>query len=297
MNYIVFDMEWNQPSSPAKLIKHPVKLHGEIIQIGAVRLNSEFCETGRILISIVPKYYTEINRYVKKLTGIDEHDLERGDSFPEAFESFMKWCGEDFCFITWGPDDMPTLRSNMQMFGIPTDILPKSYNLQLIFNKQKTEENRQWSLASAMEHLGLKLDEPAHNALNDAVFTARICGALDMEEGIASYEEPTPKPKRAPRPRYDSLKAHLITSLPSEKEKDGHMCPHCGTRLISNKRVRLRNRDKIQLCTCPDHGEFVVVMRRDSLYGEPVQYTVNYYPATDELMGFFHRMYNKARRP
>ena len=40
MQYIVLDMEWNQPwpgSYAAKKVL-PVEIHGEIIQIGAVRL-------------------------------------------------------------------------------------------------------------------------------------------------------------------------------------------------------------------------------------------------------------------
>ena len=44
MQYIVLDMEWNQPwpGSYAAQKVLPVQIHGEIIQIGAVRL----LETG-----------------------------------------------------------------------------------------------------------------------------------------------------------------------------------------------------------------------------------------------------------
>ena len=46
MQYIVLDMEWNQPwpGSYAAQKVLPVQIHGEIIQIGAVRL----LETGKI---------------------------------------------------------------------------------------------------------------------------------------------------------------------------------------------------------------------------------------------------------
>lgn len=39
MNYIVLDMEWNQPwpGSPSSKKVLPVSIRGEIIQIGAVR--------------------------------------------------------------------------------------------------------------------------------------------------------------------------------------------------------------------------------------------------------------------
>ena len=43
MNYIVMDMEWNQPwpGSPSSKKVLPVQIRGEIIQIGAVRVTEE----------------------------------------------------------------------------------------------------------------------------------------------------------------------------------------------------------------------------------------------------------------
>ena len=43
MNYIVLDMEWNQPwpGSPSSRKVLPVDIRGEIIQIGAVRLTED----------------------------------------------------------------------------------------------------------------------------------------------------------------------------------------------------------------------------------------------------------------
>ena len=43
MNYIVLDMEWNQPwpGSPSAKKVLPVQIRGEIIQIGAVRITED----------------------------------------------------------------------------------------------------------------------------------------------------------------------------------------------------------------------------------------------------------------
>ena len=43
MNYIVLDMEWNQPwpGSPSSRKVLPVQIRGEIIQIGAVRMTED----------------------------------------------------------------------------------------------------------------------------------------------------------------------------------------------------------------------------------------------------------------
>ena len=42
MHYIIFDLEWNQPSSASAAVMEPVYLTGEIIEIGAVKLNEDF---------------------------------------------------------------------------------------------------------------------------------------------------------------------------------------------------------------------------------------------------------------
>jgi len=39
VEYIVMDMEWNQALTYSEMVKDPVFLTGEIIQIGAIKLN------------------------------------------------------------------------------------------------------------------------------------------------------------------------------------------------------------------------------------------------------------------
>lgn len=47
MNYIVLDMEWNYPLTRKKQVRDPFFLRGEIIQIGAVKLDAqlEVCDS------------------------------------------------------------------------------------------------------------------------------------------------------------------------------------------------------------------------------------------------------------
>ena len=70
MKYIVIDMEWNRPELRNRLVKEPIVLHGEIIQIGAVMLNEELDEIGSFEVKVRPKFYTRMNRKVEELTGI-----------------------------------------------------------------------------------------------------------------------------------------------------------------------------------------------------------------------------------
>ena len=112
MDYIVLDMEWNQPwpGSPSSRKVLPVQIRGEILQIGAVRLTQKQTVADEFQVLIKPKYYRRLNRRVSKLTGIKESQLrEEGLPMAEAIEKFRAWCGEKVIFLTWGFDDIAIL--------------------------------------------------------------------------------------------------------------------------------------------------------------------------------------------
>ena len=55
---------------------------------------------------------------------------------------------------------------------------------------QRYGTNQQYSVAHAMEDLNISTEHlSAHNALHDAVFTARICQKLDIPQGILHYDQ------------------------------------------------------------------------------------------------------------
>lgn len=186
MNHIVLDLEWNQAAHPARALTHPLRLNGEIVQMGAVKLNEEFTAVEEFKAMIRPRYYKTMHRKVKELTGITSEDLATGLGFPEAMEKFFSWCGESWDLFTWGPDDAVVLRDNCIVFGVDHRRLPPCCNLQLIFDDQITREDRQFSLSFALERVGETLSD-AHDALSDARGTALLCRHLDMEKGLRDY--------------------------------------------------------------------------------------------------------------
>ena len=152
MNYIVLDMEWNQPwpGSPSAKKVLPIAIRGEIIQIGAVKVSEDGCVGDEFQVLIKPKYYRHLNRRVSKLTGIKESRLkEEGIPMQEAMEQFRAWCGEDVVFLTWGFDDIGILRENLQLFGLDDSWAGSWYNAQMIFNAQTDGSNAQKALKTA----------------------------------------------------------------------------------------------------------------------------------------------------
>ena len=92
MNYIVFDLEWNQNPDGRR---HPdSRLPFEIIEIGAVKLNEkrEIVDTFQCLIK--PKVYHWIHDSIHEVIHVDYHELEKGIPFPRAIRRFLEWCGD-----------------------------------------------------------------------------------------------------------------------------------------------------------------------------------------------------------
>ena len=78
MKYIVLDMERNQAINYSDMIKDPVFLTGEIIQIGAVKLDESFCAVDTFNARITPRYYTELHPKVAEVTKLSQCDVRKG---------------------------------------------------------------------------------------------------------------------------------------------------------------------------------------------------------------------------
>lgn len=192
MYYITLDLEWNQAYAQKALAVQrqlSARLRGEVIQIGAVKLDSKMRICGSYQIIVKPKYFKKLHKHVSELTGITQEQLDVGVPLTEAAESFRRWCGDDFAFLTWGPDDIPMLKENFHVNDIERDWLSNTYDLQLMFSRQTDGQSKQRSLEYAMEYYEIPMTLPAHDALNDAYFTALVAMKLDVALGVRTYNE------------------------------------------------------------------------------------------------------------
>jgi DNA polymerase III epsilon subunit-like protein len=191
MYYITLDLEWNQAyAQKALAVQRQLssRLRGEVIQIGAVKLDENMQPCGSYQIIVKPKYFKKLHRHVSELTGITQGQMDAGTPLPIAEAGFRRWCGNDFVFLTWGPDDIPMLKENLHVHSIDSKWLDRVYDLQLIFNRQTDGANKQRSLEYAMEYFEIPQRLPAHDALNDAYFTALVAAKLDVPAGVANYD-------------------------------------------------------------------------------------------------------------
>ena len=190
MYYISLDLEWNQAYAEQALAvqkRLETRLRGEVIQIGAVKLDEKLNICGSYSVIVRPRFFRRIHRHVMRLTGITQAMIDRGMPLPEAAESFRRWCGDDFAFLTWGPDDVPMLEDNLRAHRIDGSWLHRVYDLQPIYNSQTDGLAKQRSLEFVMEQFEIPQNLPAHDALNDAYFTALVAKELDVPGGVKNY--------------------------------------------------------------------------------------------------------------
>ena len=181
VDYIVFDLEWNQ--SPYGKRGEIERFPFEIIEIGAVKLNEqrEIRDTFRALIR--PKVYRKLHHGTSAVIGLTEKDLSRGIPFPEAAESFFKWCGEDVMFCTWGTADLTELQRNLRYYGMsellkgPVFFEDVQKLFAIAFETRKTRR----ALRYAVEYLEIPENGEFHFAKEDAVYTAEIFRRIPEE--------------------------------------------------------------------------------------------------------------------
>ncbi len=305
MNYIVLDMEWNQPwpGSPSARKQLPVAIRGEIIQIGAVRVTEDQFVADEFQIMIKPKFYRHLNRRVSKLTGIKESRLkEEGVPFPEAVEAFRTWCGEDIVFLTWGFDDIGILRENLRLFALDEGFTEKWYNAQMIFNAQTDGSNAQKALKTAMEMFEIEATRPAHDALGDAYHTALICAMLDLKRGMAEYDQALKSHENGfhgaeipgcvdRKVFYDYAdKRTALTAMSGEE----NICPTCGQKMLGSRWFSQPGHRYMDLATCPEHGKFLIRVRLSLQEDGLVRVSRLTYEASSEAAQAYARRAEKA---
>lgn len=309
MNYIVVDLEWNQAMSSKSSVfnKLPIKLRGEIIEIGAVKLTEDMKPAEEFTVDVKPVYFKRMHYKVKKLTGFDKERLALGLSFRDAFEQFRNWCGENPVFLTWGCDDKGIMEQNIIIHDLDWDWIGGWINLQLIYNMQTDGDKNQKSLATAMEHFGIEQTRVAHDALGDAYNTALVASHLDMYKGLAQYDDASrilSTPKSSSREgdgpeaiehivfndyvtKADAFADTKLTSIP---------CPKCGGSTVSQHWVNQGDQRYMNIYTCEACSPYLVRLKfrkhDDNLWSA----NRLIYEADDEMLDFYRTKAALSRR-
>jgi len=181
LNYIVFDLEWNQSNTR----KEPEvnELPFEIIDVGAIRMNDNLDMVGEFNQLIKPQVYTHLHHITSKIIHLHMQDLLRGNEFPEVMREFLDFCGEEYIFCTWGTLDLFELQRNMRFYGMePLSNAPIKYlDVQKLYSIAFEDGKQRRALEVAIDALGMEKDIPFHRAFSDAYYTAKVLAVIPKE--------------------------------------------------------------------------------------------------------------------
>jgi inhibitor of KinA sporulation pathway (predicted exonuclease) len=166
MNYIILDLE-------ATCWENNRSLQNEIIEIGAVKVNtngeviSEFCEF------IKPKINQELSEFCKKLTTIKQHQVDSADLFPAVLERFHDWIGKDYFLCSWGFYDKKQFKLDCELHKLEIEWLKNHLSVKHQHSKIKNLK-KPLGMGNALKLEGFKLDGTHHRGIDDAKNIAKI---------------------------------------------------------------------------------------------------------------------------
>lgn len=317
MNLIVFDLEWNIGYQPKTFLYHGTELtlRGEIIQIGAVRINARGDVLDTFEVNLRPRIFRKLQHHIAKVTGLSQGDLDAGLPMKEGLQKFLDWAGPDAELAEWGLDDVPVLKQNLFLAGLDENWPDRWYDLQRIFlQAYPRKEGEGLTLESVVDRLGIPKEEPFHNALDDALYTTKVCRKLPLAEGLATYPTEEELLKEAllgaePNPAARDIRLFMNRMKHDDYRNVSELteaaCPECSAPLTPDEVwLKRGNTGYYTRCTCPYCGAWYLrfkLSRRDGLHWSFARCTEPATPEADakwdkQKAALLERMKRKANK-
>ncbi len=268
MNYIVFDLEWNQSSTG--LEEETACLPFEIIEIGAVKLDDNGVGIDTFSELVKPAVYREMNQATGRLLQLQMQELENGSPFTAAAERFLEWCeAGERRFCTWGSADLTELQRNMKFYNMaPLAEGPIAYlDVQKLFSIAYEDGKSRRALEHAVDFLKLEKEIPFHRAYGDAFYTAKILSKVlkekpDVLKNVSYDVFRLPPDKKAEiRVQFDNYEKYISRGFADraeafeDREVVASKCYLCHRNL--RKKIRWftpNGRNYYCLAYCEKHG-------------------------------------------
>jgi len=266
--FVVFDMEWNQPL-PGKQYPFEVStLTGEIIEIGAVKYRYDNGALSKLEVfseDISPKKYTKIHFHVKKVTGKTTADLSKGDPFEKVAARFLNFIESADVLVGWGESDPAMLKMNLAFFGMPSELGVPFLDLQPVFSLFSGQQGQQRSVEAAVDYYGIEKNDIFHSATSDAVYTGEIFEQIfehnKPNEVLSAISSSAVNPDIKRDYSYVGRAYDDANQALADTAGFNSMCPVCGKKLdVKIESFRIR-KSVYELAYCREHGEIFIRTR------------------------------------
>jgi inhibitor of KinA sporulation pathway (predicted exonuclease) len=206
VDYIIFDLEWNQASDLKTKLENDITF--EIIEIGAVKLNENKEYVDKFSELIKPQIFNRMHEITGELIHIKMDELKNCRSFNQVTSDFIKWCGDDFVFCTWGNMDLTELQKNMDYYNMKpiSEKTMRFYDVQKLFSIAFEDKKSRRTLQHAVELLNIPMDVEFHRAYADAYYTAKVLQQIKNQDVFENYSFDT---YRLPRNKDEEIKVNF----------------------------------------------------------------------------------------
>ena len=238
--YIILDLEWN-----SAYCKWKQRFLNEIIEIGAVKLDSDLREVDRFQCFVKSRLTKKLRSRFKGLTNISNEDMLSGIPFDEAVRRFTDWAGKDTVTLTWSNSDVYALLDNMTTL-LDTQTIPFLYlygDMQKYVQERLGVTGNQISLTAAAEKMDVDFKEfAAHRALGDCLCSAELLRRTWVEGGLDKYLVDTTDPSYYARLTFKPYIISDINSPQIDKSQLRIRCPKCNNYLKRRSKWQFKNR-------------------------------------------------------
>ena len=191
MQHIFLDFEMNP--IPRENREARAIVLGEIIQIGAVKLNEDYQLTDRFSLNVRPDY-SPIMPHITELTGIQQSDVDGAPLLRDAIGQFTAWILEGseqgdgkVRIYAWSNSDWRQFSGECKLKNIP---IPKCYNRWMDFQRVYTRlmglsRRNPLSLTNALGASSGSFTGSQHSAMVDAENSASLLTLVKDKEAFA----------------------------------------------------------------------------------------------------------------
>ncbi|MBL6448482.1 exonuclease domain-containing protein [Fulvivirga sp. 29W222] len=162
MNYIIFDLEstcWKEKSGRIR----------EIIEIGAVKVDSDRSIISEFNTFIKPVINPRLSAFCQELTSISQDDIDQAEMFPQVISDFQTWVDLEIPYVlcSWGFYDRTQLKADCSLHDVNALWVDSHISLKHQFAEMK-KLKRPIGMKAALTHEEIKFSGTHHRGIDDA---------------------------------------------------------------------------------------------------------------------------------
>jgi 3'-5' exoribonuclease 1 len=173
--FVIFDLEATCFEDSRTDDIKPFGFDNEIIEIGAVMLDSEGNEISRFQSFAKPKLYPTLSNFCKELTTIKQEDVDSAEPLADVLINFINWC-DGATLVSWGFYDKTQLSKDLIKNDLEylLDDIEDHKSLKHLYASWNNLPRKGVGVSRALKIEGLKFVGTPHRGIDDAINIANI---------------------------------------------------------------------------------------------------------------------------